>query len=245
MGAIDSIVDDSVRGMSRERSLLAPRSRVLVAVLPFVLAAGLVLLFDVMREIPPDYSSRGGSISDDHDAVIAAYHNGALPLHLLTVVATLGALALLSAGRGRGPLGIGWPTLIALAVMVIMALLVLAQIPIAALIVFLPLVLVVIGFAVVAGAFGAQVTARSQRCCCSAPPRGAERSRPRAHARRADGAVGARRADERPPDPRLLPGTRRTSAADRRGHVAATGTPHSSRLRAASIEQAAEQLDVV
>jgi hypothetical protein len=42
--------------------------------------------------------------------------------------------------------------------MIIMALLVLAQIPIAALVVFLPLVLVVIGFAVVAGPFGAQVT---------------------------------------------------------------------------------------
>ena len=142
--------------MAGEGSPLSPRSRVLVAALPFVLAAACVLLFDVVREIPPSYSC-GDSDPPGHGDVVAAYHSGALVLHLLTIGAALGALTLLSAGRGRGPLGIGWPTLVAFAAMVVAAVLV-AVLDTAALIVFIPLVLVVIGIAVVAGPFGAQAT---------------------------------------------------------------------------------------
>jgi len=126
-------------------------------VLAFLLAVVAVLIFDVVREIPPSYGC-GESEPAGHNDDIAAYHSGALPLHLLTIGAALGALALLSAGRGRGPLGVGWPTLIAIAAMVAAALIVLVPIDNAPLLVFLPLVMVVLGISVVAGLFGTQAT---------------------------------------------------------------------------------------
>ena len=125
--------------------------------LPFVLAAVAVLLFDVVREIPASYGC-GEDDPPGHDAAIAAYRSGAMVFHLLTVAAALGALALLSADRGRGPLGIGCPTLIAVAVMALVALLALFPGDAAAY-VLLPLIVVVVGFVVVAGPFGAQATA--------------------------------------------------------------------------------------
>jgi hypothetical protein len=142
--------------MAPERSSLPPGARVIAAALPFVLAAVAVLLFDVVREIPADYGC-GEDEPLGHDAVVAAYRSGALLLHLLTLGAALGALALLSAGRGRGPLGIGWPTLVAAAAMVLAALLVLLGTDVA-LFVLLPLILVVIGIAEVAGPLGPQAT---------------------------------------------------------------------------------------
>lgn len=145
--------------MAPERSPLSPRTGLLAAILPFVLAAGLVLLYDVVREIPASYGC-GEDDPPGHDAVIAAYRSGAMVLHLLTISVTLGALALLSAGRGRGrgPLGIGWPTLIAVAAMVLIVLQTLLPEDNDAAYVLLPLIVVVIGFVVVAGPFGAQAT---------------------------------------------------------------------------------------
>jgi hypothetical protein len=142
--------------MAPERSPLPPDVRVAVVMLPFLLAAVTVLLFDVLREIPVSYGC-GEDDPPGHDAVVAAYRSGALPLHLLTIGAAFGALVLLSRDRGRGPLGLGWPTLVAVAVMALAALLVALGAG-AALYVVLPLILIVIGIAEVAGPFGARAT---------------------------------------------------------------------------------------
>src|SRR5215207_3869321 len=93
---------------------LSPRTRGLLVAVPFMLAAALVLWFDVVREIPPSYGC-GDIKPAGHDAAVAAYRRGATLLHLLTIGCTLGVLASISAERGRGPLGVGWPTSIAAA----------------------------------------------------------------------------------------------------------------------------------
>lgn len=137
----------------------APPHRLLsaAAVLAFLLAATVVLVFDVLREIPLSYGC-SESAPAGHDDVVAAYHSGALPLHLLTVGIALGTLTLLSAGRGRGPLGIGWPTFVALAAALAAAVVVLVPIDDAALLVLFPLVAVVLGITIAAGLLGASAT---------------------------------------------------------------------------------------
>ncbi len=144
--------------MATERPQLSPAARTIVAAVPFALAAALVLLFDVLREIPLDYGC-GEDAPAGHDAALAAYRSGATLLHLATVGCALGALTVLSAGRGRGPLGIGWPTLVVGTLAVAAALLALLAGDDAGGYVLIPLLLVVIGIVIVADGLGARATA--------------------------------------------------------------------------------------
>lgn len=147
--------------MERDGRSLSPALRRLVVAGPFVLCAGLALLFDVVRDIPADYDC-GEQPAAGHDAAVAAYASGALALHLVAIAWALGAIVLLSArgGRapGRGPFGIGLPTAAALTALVVATLLVLLTGGGAAFLVLLPLLLAAFGLAAVAEPFGPAAT---------------------------------------------------------------------------------------
>jgi hypothetical protein len=141
--------------VERDGRPLSPHLRRLVVVGPFVLAVGLVLLFDVLRDIPPSYGC-GEDEPAGHDAAVAAYLSGATALHLIAIAWALGGVALLSARGGRGPFGIGRPTAVALALVVVATPLALLANDSAGFLVILPLLLVVLGLVSLAEPFGAQ-----------------------------------------------------------------------------------------
>jgi hypothetical protein len=78
--------------------LLPLHVRGLVAAVPFVLAAALAVIFDVVRTIPVGLSCADETPAG-YDAAVAAYHAGSIPLHLGVIVVTLAAIALLGGGR--------------------------------------------------------------------------------------------------------------------------------------------------
>lgn len=143
--------------MERDRRSLAPHLRRVVVVGSFVLAVGLVLLYDVLREIPPGYGCGEGEPAG-HDAAVAAYRSGATALHLIVIAWTLGGIALLSAPGGRGPFGIGRPTAAALALVVVATPLALLGTDVAGVLVLVPLLLVLLGLVTLAEPLGAQAT---------------------------------------------------------------------------------------
>jgi len=138
-----------------ERDGRPPRSRArrLVVVAPFILAAGLALLYDVMRDIPAGYGC--GGEPPGQDAAVAAYRSGAVPLHLLAIAWALGAVVLLSVAGKRA---IGKPTAAALGLVVIVVSVALLGNDVASGLVLVPLLLVVIGFTALAGPLGAAAT---------------------------------------------------------------------------------------
>lgn len=137
-----------------DRTLL-PRLRPFVVAGPFVLAAALALVFDVLRDIPPSYGC-GDAEPAGHDAAVAAYRSGAIALHLIAIASTLGAIAVLSAFGARGRISIGRLTiaLVLVVVGVSMALVVSGNADWLG----VPLLLVLIGFVWLAEPFGAQAT---------------------------------------------------------------------------------------
>ncbi len=135
-----------------------PAARGLAVAAPFVLAAGLALLFDVVREIPVDPGCGSfPSPAEEHAADV--YANGAIPLHVLVIAWTVGAIVLLSYDPER-PRGFGRPTLIGFGLLVLGVVGAVALSGERAVVVLLaPLALIVIGFVIVAGTFTAPGTA--------------------------------------------------------------------------------------
>ena len=86
----------------------------LVLVPGFLLAIVLVLLFDVVREIPPSYDC-GESPAPGHD--VESYRSGFEVLHGLTLLFLVAAVAAVSVARRArsGARGIGKPTAVVLA----------------------------------------------------------------------------------------------------------------------------------
>lgn len=134
-----------------------PLLRGLIAALPFVLAAGLALLFDAVREIPIALACNE-SEPPGYDALVTAYQSGAVPLHFGVIACALGAIALLSVGPETGPLGIRPSTLAAL-VFAAFTVLVIVTGGSEARHLLVPLYAIAIGLAELAAPFGPQRTA--------------------------------------------------------------------------------------
>lgn len=85
---------------------LSPAARASAAALPFLLAATIPLIFDVLRDIPP------GMCGDPRasDAVLSAYRSWATVLHVGVAVLALAAIVVTGDRPGRGPFGLGLPT---------------------------------------------------------------------------------------------------------------------------------------
>jgi cellobiose-specific phosphotransferase system component IIC len=135
---------------------LSPTVRGLIAAVPFVLAAALAVMFDVVREIPVGLSCDDETPAG-YDAAVAAYRHGAIALHLAVIAVTLAAIALLSRGHD-GPLGFSRQTVRVTAVLtlLVVALEVTGE---RALSLLAPLFVIVIGLVIVAQPLGAQATA--------------------------------------------------------------------------------------
>lgn len=135
---------------------LSPTARGLIAAVPFVLAAALAVMFDVVREIPVGLTCNDETPAG-YDAAVAAYRHGAIALHLAVLAVTLAAIVLLSRGHD-GPLGFSRATVTVIAMLTLLFVaLGLAGDRVFALL--LPLLVLVVGLAIVAQPLGAAATA--------------------------------------------------------------------------------------
>ena len=128
----------------------------IVLVPGFLLAIVLVLLFDVLREIPPDYGC-GESPAPNLDERVASYQSGFEVLHALTLLLLAAAVAAVSvARRGRaGGRGVGKPTAAVLAAIGLAALAAVAIPDLGVLVVLL--FLLAVPLLILAGGLGPQL----------------------------------------------------------------------------------------
>jgi hypothetical protein len=129
----------------------------LAVAVPLLAAAVLPLVFEVVREIPPNYDC-GQEAPAGLERQVAEYREGYIPMHVIAFVAAFASLACLSVARRRrrGLPGIGNATGIALALVgvFLVAGLVSEEARVGLALVVFP----AIGLVIVAGMFGAEAT---------------------------------------------------------------------------------------